>query len=87
MDAKTDFDFDERVAHLKCVFGNAIICPVVYVDDEGFEKLCETVIQYVEDVYPDKNKTFKVHLTFAMTQLYISAPCKQKLHQPNYSSH
>ena len=60
VDAQTEFDFDEVVAHLKCVFGIAGICPVVYVEDEGFEKLCATVIQYLDDVYPDKNKTFKV---------------------------
>lgn len=61
VDAKTDFDFDEVVAHLKCVFGISGICPVVYVEDEGFEKLCDTVVKYIADVYPDRNKTFKVH--------------------------
>ncbi len=61
VDAKTDFDFDEVVAHLKCVFGISGICPVVYVEDEGFEKLCDDVIKYIADVYPDRNKTFKVH--------------------------
>lgn len=61
VDAETEFDFDEVVAHLKKVFGISGICPVVYVEDEGFEKLCDTVIQYIADVYPDRNKTFKVH--------------------------
>ena len=60
VDALTEFDFDEVVEHLQRVFGISGICPVVYVEDEGFEKLCETVIKYVDDVYPDKNKTFKV---------------------------
>ena len=60
VDALGEFDFDEVVEHLKRVFGISGICPVVYVEDEGFEKLCETVIQYIDDVYPDKNKTFKV---------------------------
>lgn len=60
VDAETEFDFDEVVAHLKQVFGISGICPVVYVEDEGFEKLCETIIQYIADVYPDRCKTFKV---------------------------
>ena len=60
VDAVSEFDFDETVDNLKTVFGIAGICPVVYVEDEGFEKLCETVKKYIEDVYPEKNKTFKV---------------------------
>ena len=60
VDASGDFDFDETVEHLKRVFGISGICPVVYVEDEGFEKLCEDVISYIDRVYPDKNKTFKV---------------------------
>ena len=60
VDAESEFDFDEVVGRLKTVFGISGICPVVYVEDEGFEKLCDTVIQYLADVYPDRNKTFKV---------------------------
>lgn len=60
VDAETDFDYDEVVEHLQLVFGISGICPVVYVEDEGFEKLCETVIDYIGKVYPDRNMTFKV---------------------------
>ncbi len=60
VDARSDFDFDEVVAQLKTVFGISGICPVVHVEDEGFEKLCDTVMKYLADVYPDRNKTFKV---------------------------
>lgn len=60
IDALSDYDFDETVANLKTVFGISGICPVVYVEDEGFEKLCQDVIAYLDEVYPDKNKTFKV---------------------------
>ena len=34
---------------------------MIYAEDEGFEKLCDTVVGYVADVYPDRDKTFKVH--------------------------
>lgn len=60
VDAVSEFDFDETVAHLQKVFGISGICPVVYVEDEGFEKLGGTVVRYIDDVYPDKHKTFKV---------------------------
>ena len=50
VDALTDFDFDETVDNLKTVFGISGICPVVYVEDEGFEKLCATGVKYIADV-------------------------------------
>ena len=60
VDALSDFDFDEVVENLKKVFGISGICPVVYVEDEGFERLCEEVVRYIGDVYPDRHKSFKV---------------------------
>lgn len=60
VDARTAFDFDEVVQQLKYVFGITGICPMVRLEDEGWEKLCESVIRYMDDVYPDKRKTFKV---------------------------
>ena len=61
VEAESEFDFDEVVERLKQVFGIWGICPVVYAEDEGFEKLKETVLQYIDKVYPDKRKTFKVN--------------------------
>jgi len=58
--ALSDFDYDETVDNLKTVFGISGICPVIHVEDEGFEKLAETVTSYIDQVYPDKNMTFKV---------------------------
>lgn len=60
VDAVSAFDYDETIENLKTVFGISGICPVVYVEDEGFENLCKTVIKYIDDVYQDKNLTFKV---------------------------
>lgn len=61
VEAQEDFDYDEVIEHLQKVFGISGISPVVYVEDEGFEKLCDKVVSYIADVYPDRNKTFKVH--------------------------
>ena len=60
VDALTEFDYDETVENLQKVFGISGICPVVHVEDEGFEKLGAAVVRYIDDVYPDKHKTFKV---------------------------
>ena len=59
--ALTGFDFDETVNELKTVFGISGICPVIHVEDEGFEKLSQTVIDYMNENYPDRNITFKVN--------------------------
>lgn len=61
VEAEGEFDYGETVAQLQHVFGISGICPMIYVEDEGFEKLSERVVRYVDEVYPDKNKTFKVN--------------------------
>jgi len=58
--ALSEFDYDETVDNLKTVFGISGICPVVYIPDEGYEKLAEAVVNYVDKTYEDKNLTFKV---------------------------
>ena len=60
VEALSEFDFDEVVDNLKTVFGISGICPVVYVEDEGFEKLGKDILKYIGEVYPEKDKTFKV---------------------------
>ena len=54
------YDFDEAVEALQRVFGIVGICPVVRIEDKGFEELKKDVIAYMDEVYPDKNITFKV---------------------------
>ncbi len=61
-----DYDFDETVAALQTVFGITGICPTVCVSRDGDGKLpdpagiSKKVIEFVDGVYPDKHKTFKV---------------------------
>ena len=61
VDTLSDYDFDETVDALTKVFGIVGVCPVVLLEDEGFDKLAEDVIAYIDRVYPDKNFTFKVN--------------------------
>ncbi|MFR1767218.1 MAG: tRNA uracil 4-sulfurtransferase ThiI [Lachnospira sp.] len=59
--AASDFDYDEAVDALKKVFGIIGICPVVQIEDNGFDDLAENVIKYIDNAYKDKNFTFKVN--------------------------
>lgn len=61
VDALGDYDYDDAVLAMSRVFGIVGICPMVRVEDQGFEQLAKDVIKYLDDVYPDKNKTFKVN--------------------------
>lgn len=61
VDVLSEYDYDEVVEHLKNVFGIAYICPVVQVEDNGFSELTKNVIEYMDEMYEDKNITFKVN--------------------------
>ncbi len=63
--AKSDFDYDEAVEALQRVFGIVGICPVVQIEDKGFDDLANEVIKYFgaayKDIYEEKEITFKVN--------------------------
>ena len=61
VEALGDFDYDELIDALSSVFGVTAICPVLVLEDLGFDVLKEDVVKYIADVYEDKNFTFKVH--------------------------
>lgn len=60
VDAQGDYDYDDTVECLQRVFGIVGICPLLQINDNGFDDLKSVVIDYVDKLYPDKNKTFKV---------------------------
>ena len=59
--ASEDYDYDDAVLAMSRVFGIVGICPMVQVEDLGFEQLCKDVLAYIDQVYPDKHQTFKVN--------------------------
>ena len=61
VETQGDYDYDETVAALQRVFGIVGICPVILTKDEGFEALCERVIEHINEAYENKNFTFKVN--------------------------
>jgi len=84
VDTLSDYDYDEVVEALKCVFGIVGICPVVLLEDEGFDKLAEEVIAYIDKVYPDKHFTFKVNArrarkNYPMESMEINAAMGEKI--------
>ncbi|MCD7981811.1 MAG: tRNA 4-thiouridine(8) synthase ThiI [Clostridiales bacterium] len=58
--AAGDFDYDGAVLALTRVFGIVSICPMRQVDAGDMEQLVSDVLTYVDAVYPDKRKSFKV---------------------------
>lgn len=60
VDCAGDYDSDEVTGQLKKVFGLVGICPVVRRKDEGVEQLKKDVVSFIDEMYPDKNITFKV---------------------------
>ena len=59
--AQSEFDYDETVDALKRVFGIIGICPMVQIEDNGFDDLAATVVEYFKQTYKNMNFTFKVN--------------------------
>ena len=83
VDAK-NFDFNETVDQLKTVFGVTGICPAVSIERNGDGNLpdvagiSKAVVDFVDGVYPDKKKTFKVKVrrvdkSFPMDSMELAA--------------
>ena len=84
VETEGEFDYDEAIEALKCVFGIVGICPVVILEDEGFDRLAEEVIRYIDMAYPDKNFTFKVNArrarkNYPLESMEINAKIGEKL--------
>lgn len=57
---------------------------MVLVEDEGFDKLAEDVIAYMDKVYPDKHITFKVNArrarkNYPMDSMELNAALGEKI--------
>lgn len=72
--AKDEFNYDETVSALTKVFGIVGICPLVQIEDDGFDDLSEKVIEYLKKMYPGKDYTFKVNARRARKNYPLSSP-------------
>ena len=60
VDCEGDYDYEDTVESLTKVFGIVGICPVVRVKVAEIAQLKKDVVAYMEEMYPDRNLTFKV---------------------------
>ena len=79
-----EYDYDEAVDALSHVFGISAICPTVVVPDEGFDKMAEAAIKYVDEEFEDKHFTFKVmgrraNKQYPMTSMEVAAEIGARL--------
>ena len=84
VETEGDYDYDETVTALQRVFGIVGICPVVLTKDEGFDALCQSVIDHINEAYPNKNFTFKVNArrarkNYPMDSMQINAAVGEKV--------
>ncbi len=84
VEADGAYDYDGTVEALQGVFGITGICPVVLTEDEGFERLAETVTDFVAASFPDRSFTFKVDArrarkNYPMTSMEINAALGERI--------
>ena len=68
------YDYEETVEALQRVFGISSICPVAVIDKFDWESLTQSVGDYVDTMYPDKDITFKVMAKRANKNYPITSP-------------
>ncbi len=84
VETEGDYDYEETIDALGHVFGITGICPAVMVEDEGFDKLAEQIVSYMDQIYPDKNLTFKVKArrarkNYPMDSMELNAALGEKI--------
>lgn len=60
VDANGEYDYEGTIAALQRVFGIVGICPLVQIEDNGWEDLCAHVMEHLRETYKEQNYTFKV---------------------------
>lgn len=60
VDTEGEFDYEGAVEALKKVFGILWICPMLQIEDNGFDDLACKVNEYLKNIYGNEKKTFKV---------------------------
>lgn len=60
VEALSEYDYEEALEQLRHVFGIVGICPVVQLEDEGYDRLSEEVVSYMRERCEGKELTFKV---------------------------
>lgn len=85
VEALSEFDYDEACEALSRVFGIVRFCPVVLLEDEGFDKLSEDVCSYIRDEFGNNpDFSFKVNArrarkNYPMESMEINATMGERI--------
>ena len=84
IDVLSDYDYEETVENLKTVCGVSGICPMVEREDEGFDRLCEAAVSYLQGQYPSGEFSFKVNArrarkNYPKTSMEINADMGERI--------
>lgn len=84
VEGRGEFDYDEAVEALQKVFGIVGICPMVVEETKDIENLRKTVLTFLDEQYPVKDFTFKVHARrgdkeFPMNSMAINMDLGEKI--------
>ncbi|HJC51125.1 MAG TPA: tRNA 4-thiouridine(8) synthase ThiI [Candidatus Anaerostipes avistercoris] len=84
VEGKGEFDYDEAVEALQKVFGIVGICPMVVEETKDIDHLRKTVLAFIDEQYPVKDFTFKVHARrgdkqFPMTSMELNMDIGEKM--------
>ena len=79
-----DYDYDEAMKALSCVFGISGICPIVVEESKDLDRIVEVLLAYMAERYDDLGFTFKVMVrradkSFPMTSMELAAYLGEKL--------
>lgn len=69
-----EYDFEEAIARIKTVFGVWAICPAAVIEDASWDNLTMKVGDFLEEVYPSMDFTFKVEARRADKSYPIQSP-------------
>ncbi len=84
VEGRGEFDYDEAVEALQKVFGIVAICPMVVEETKDIEHLRKMVLAFIDEQYPVKDFTFKVHARrgdkqFPMTSMELNMDIGEKM--------
>ena len=72
VNALSDYDYDEVIESLTRVFGIVGICPVVQIEDNGFDDLANQVINYLDKAYKNKVNARRTRKNYPMNSMEIN---------------
>lgn len=84
VEADGEYDEDGVANALSKVFGIVRFCPVEIMPDEGFDALADAVLRHVEETFPEKRFSFKVHTrrarkNYPMQSMEVNAALGEKI--------